>query len=282
MSNNMLSVFEWEGKVVRMVGTADAPEWVAADVCDVLGIRDASMAIAKFPDNSKGTTTVGTLGGTQKLLTVTEAGLYRLIFKSRKQEAERFQTLVCSEVLPCIRKHGCYPAPDVAIGENAIVTVNRQFMSELGAVLRESTFGMMEPLNKKVDNCLERMSAVEQVMHDFAPRKPLTEQTRRNHISIVYRYYSGKCPCCCKVLIVGENNNPLPRLQFDHWVRRTQNGLKDTWAVCGDCNSKFNDHDFKAENHVMFAAYQKHRRDLEKHMRGPCIPGLEDDDEATS
>ena len=38
----------------------------------------------------------------------TESGVYKLIFKSHKEEAERFQNWVTDEVLPSIRKHGLY------------------------------------------------------------------------------------------------------------------------------------------------------------------------------
>jgi prophage antirepressor-like protein len=39
---------------------------------------------------------------------VTEAGLYRLVMKSRKPEAEAFQEWVTGTVLPAIRKDGAY------------------------------------------------------------------------------------------------------------------------------------------------------------------------------
>ncbi|WP_176482387.1 phage antirepressor, partial [Clostridioides difficile] len=39
---------------------------------------------------------------------LTESGVYKLIFKSRKEEAERFQEWVTDEVLPSIRKTGAY------------------------------------------------------------------------------------------------------------------------------------------------------------------------------
>jgi len=39
---------------------------------------------------------------------LTESGVYKLIFKSRKPEAERFSNWVTDEVLPSIRKHGAY------------------------------------------------------------------------------------------------------------------------------------------------------------------------------
>lgn len=48
---------------------------------------------------------------------VTESGVYKLIFKSKKKEAEKFQDWVADEVLPTIRKHGAY------MTENTVDTI---------------------------------------------------------------------------------------------------------------------------------------------------------------
>ena len=103
-----LSVFVFQGHDVRFVGTPDKPEWVAKDVCDVLGISNSREALARLEDYQKGVITTDTLGGIQKLATVTEPGLYALIFTSRKETAKDFQRWVFSEVLPSIRKTGGY------------------------------------------------------------------------------------------------------------------------------------------------------------------------------
>ena len=42
------------------------------------------------------------------MTTVSEAGLYKLIMRSRKENAKPFQRWVTHEVLPTIRKHGAY------------------------------------------------------------------------------------------------------------------------------------------------------------------------------
>ena len=42
---------------------------------------------------------------------ISEAGLYRLVLKSKAKHAEIFQDWVCEEVLPSIRKSGIYTAP---------------------------------------------------------------------------------------------------------------------------------------------------------------------------
>lgn len=100
--------FEFEGQGVRFVGTSENPEWVAIDVCNVLDIENPSDALSGFDNDEKGVANVDTLGGKQEMLTVTEPGLYKLIFKSRKSVAKRFQKWVFSEVLPSIRKTGTY------------------------------------------------------------------------------------------------------------------------------------------------------------------------------
>jgi prophage antirepressor-like protein len=92
---------------VRMVGTPDRPEWVAADVCKVLGIANVSYALREFDDTEKGSI----VNNYTPLLTVTEAGLYRLVLVSRKPAALAFKRWLCHEVIPSLRKYGCYPPP---------------------------------------------------------------------------------------------------------------------------------------------------------------------------
>ena len=103
-----LIIFGFENQQVRFVGTPNQPEWVAQDVCAVLEIKNVSDTLAKFDEDEKGIASIYTLGGLQELLTVTEPGLYRLIFKSRKAVAKRFRRWLFHEVLPTIRRTGSY------------------------------------------------------------------------------------------------------------------------------------------------------------------------------
>lgn len=50
------------------------------------------------------------LGREQATTFIGEGNLYRLIIRSKKSEAEKFEAWVCDEVLPAIRKHGRYEA----------------------------------------------------------------------------------------------------------------------------------------------------------------------------
>lgn len=62
-----------------------------------------------------------------------EAGVYKLIFKSHKENAERFQDWVTDEVLPSIRKHGAYMTEDTI--EKALTSPD--FLIQLATKLKE-------------------------------------------------------------------------------------------------------------------------------------------------
>jgi len=106
--------FHFGNHEVRVeVDSHNDPWWVAKDVCDILGLDQINRVMARLKPAEKGDTRIMTPGGIQTMRTVNESGLYRLIFRSDKPEAERFQSWVFEEVLPQIRKTGTYAAPAV-------------------------------------------------------------------------------------------------------------------------------------------------------------------------
>lgn len=121
--------FDFLGQGVRVIERFGNTWFAARDAAAVLGITKSGSTFGKFPANEKGWYTISTLGGSQKLLFINEPGLYRLIFLSRKEEAERFKTWVFETVLPAIRKYGFYsltspnalPGPDEPRGGTYIV-----------------------------------------------------------------------------------------------------------------------------------------------------------------
>jgi len=107
--NYQITPFKYEDRAVRTVLIEETPWFIAKDVCDILGIQNYRDTLAKqIPENEKGVDTIYTPGGKQKLLTVNEPDLYRLVFQSRKPEAEKFKTWVFTEVLPSIRRTGMF------------------------------------------------------------------------------------------------------------------------------------------------------------------------------
>jgi len=112
--------FTFENHTIRTITKDDGEPWfVAADVCEVLGIKDASDAVERLDEDEKGKVSNGTLGGKQEMLAVNEFGLYNLIRGSRKPAAKRFNRWVNHEVLPSIRKTGRYEASQNSEGSNS-------------------------------------------------------------------------------------------------------------------------------------------------------------------
>lgn len=72
----MDNILIFEGNRVRFVGDWENPEWIAQDICDILGIINVSDALSDFDDDEKGIVSIYTPGGTQALLTLKEPGLY--------------------------------------------------------------------------------------------------------------------------------------------------------------------------------------------------------------
>ena len=85
------------------------PYFSLNDVCRVLDIKNPRDAKSRLNLDGVGSTDgVDSLGRRTDVTMISEANLYKLVFQSRKPEAERFADWVTSEVLPAIRKHGAY------------------------------------------------------------------------------------------------------------------------------------------------------------------------------
>jgi prophage antirepressor-like protein len=130
--------FSFENHTVRAVVIENDPWFVAKDVCDTLGLTNHRKAVGDLPENEKGVTTGYTPGGKQKMLTVNEPGLYRLVFQSRKSEAEKFKAWVFTEVLPSIRRTGMFLPEGINAMIRATVTDVVAAM-EREAVIRRGT-----------------------------------------------------------------------------------------------------------------------------------------------
>lgn len=105
--------FQFDTHSVRTIADDNGEPWfLASDVCAVLGYRNPSKTIGDHC-RAGGITKrdTPTSSGIQEMTFINEGNLYRLIVKSRKPEAERFEQLVMEEILPSIRKTGSYNAP---------------------------------------------------------------------------------------------------------------------------------------------------------------------------
>ncbi|WP_415713086.1 Bro-N domain-containing protein [Maridesulfovibrio sp.] len=101
--------FDFGDTVVRVHQGNDGNPWfVAKDVCIVLEIRNSRDATSSLDDDELVSVKATSGGQHREMSAVSESGLYSLIFKSRKPEAKKFRKWITSEVIPSLRKTGCY------------------------------------------------------------------------------------------------------------------------------------------------------------------------------
>jgi prophage antirepressor-like protein len=137
--NNQIQVFENQNfGQIRVVDKDGKPWFIAKDVAIVLGYVETAKAVR---EHCKGVSEIDTptKGGIQAVKIIPESDVYRLILRSKKPEAEKFQDWVCGEVIPAIRKTGKYsispesnePQPEtvslMVAGKKMEVTTNREF-----------------------------------------------------------------------------------------------------------------------------------------------------------
>lgn len=104
--NQLQKLFNYEGHQVRTLIRNDEPWFVAKDVCEVLEVDITQTR--RLSEKQKGLHSIQTLGGKQEMTVINEAGVYKLVFTSRKPEAEKFTDWIVEDVLPSIRKYGGY------------------------------------------------------------------------------------------------------------------------------------------------------------------------------
>ncbi|CCA61389.1 anti-repressor Ant [Diadromus pulchellus ascovirus 4a] len=141
--------FSFDDNSVKMVGTLDQPWFRAKDVLKVLGysddIKNIKTHIYKYvPDKYKRALLdiIGCRGSNQSLtyqegreIYINEPGLYRLIMRSNKPNAQPFQDYVQDVLLPNMRKQ----AMETILNRNTVLDTNlRLVVKELVAVRSEN------------------------------------------------------------------------------------------------------------------------------------------------
>ena len=107
---------------IRTVTVNNEPMFCLADVCKALEITDVTDVKNRLNKDGVGSTEViDSLGRKQNATFINESNLYKTIFQSRKESAERFTEWVTSEVLPSIRKNGGYIAGQETLSDDELM-----------------------------------------------------------------------------------------------------------------------------------------------------------------
>ena len=108
---------------IRTVTKDNEPMFCLADVCKALDISHVTDVKNRLKQDGVDTAEViDSLGRKQNATFINESNLYKVIFQSRKENAERFTDWVTSEVLPSIRKNGGYIAGQETLSDEELLS----------------------------------------------------------------------------------------------------------------------------------------------------------------
>ena len=161
MSNNLMNfeghnveIFEWNGQILFN------PKHVA-ECLDIADVNSSIRAfnekqVIKLKNSDMHNMQIRKLNNAgEKFLT--ESGVYKLIFKSHKEEAEKFQDWVTDEVLPSIRKHEVYMTDNML--EKTIA--DPDYMIGILTALKEEKM-LREKAQKEKDIAIEEKKEAEE------------------------------------------------------------------------------------------------------------------------
>lgn len=148
---------------IRVKNDNGQPWFCLNDVCRILEISNSRDCKSRLnQDGVVITDTIDSLGRTQQANFINESNLYKVIFQSRKPEAEKFTEWVTSEVLPSIRKHGMYAADELLDNPDLLIAAATKLKEERAARLAaENKIKVLEPKAGFYDDVAGSKDAIE-------------------------------------------------------------------------------------------------------------------------
>lgn len=173
---NELKIFENQEFGNLRVSEKEGQAYVClADVCKILEIGNTSQLKTRLNQSGVITNEVGVQTGTKKdgtpaiqkinMTFINESNLYKVIFQSRKPEAEKFTEWVTSEVLPSIRKTGGYIAGEENMTEDELVLKAMNVLQIKVENYRLQNQKLLEDNNKK-----------DQIIGELQPKADYTDR----------------------------------------------------------------------------------------------------------
>jgi prophage antirepressor-like protein len=109
-----LTVVRYNKNAVRAIMIEGELWFVLKDVCEILCIGNSRMVADRLDDDEKSNVSQADIRNcgfeipNRGLTIINESGLYKVILRSDKSEADQLMRFVTHEVLPQIRKTGLY------------------------------------------------------------------------------------------------------------------------------------------------------------------------------
>lgn len=227
---NELQIFNSEEFGEIRTVTIDGEPWFClADICRALELGNVSQVKTRL--NQDGVITnevIDSIGRKQVANFVNEPNMYRLIFQSRKESAERFTDWVTTEILPTIRKTGSYQMQNLSTEMKAILMHDEKLVKiDQRVTGLENTMTIDYGQQKVLGDCVNRvvidaLGGKGSEAYREISKKVFSECNRdlKNYFHVNVRnnipkkrfdeavdYISGWRPCTNTILLIKECNS---------------------------------------------------------------------------
>ena len=158
---NAIQTFNFHSKEVRTANDLKGDVYFClTDVADVLEISNANPSRFNLDEAGVHKMYISYPSGSKQVTFINEPNLYRVIFRSNKEQAKQFQDWVFNEVLPTIRKTGAYtsePPQPVQPVPLTFAEALRAYADEVEAHEQtKQTLAIAEPKAQYFDKLVER------------------------------------------------------------------------------------------------------------------------------
>lgn len=165
---NELRIFNFNHNDVRVIEKNNETWFCLRDVCNILDIKNATDVSKRLNQNGLTRYNLGSRSGETNF--INESNLYKVIFQSRKEEAEQFTEYVTGTILPTVRKHGAYMNEQTL--EQALT--NPDFLIKLATELKEE-----QQKRKELELRNSQLSVDNQIM---APKAEYFDELVERHL----------------------------------------------------------------------------------------------------
>ena len=182
--NSIDETFKFENKEIRVIGSYQEPWFVAKDICDILELSNITNALKNIPEKWMSLKLLRSSYNSQNMNIISEAAVYKLIMRSNKPIAQKFQEVVCEDILPNLRKKGEYKIQSI-IDRNKILEEEKLKIEEEKLRIDEENKRLEE--EKKLNEM-----RIKQLENKVLTKQKRTQYEDRNYIYIVQDEFHKK------------------------------------------------------------------------------------------
>lgn len=114
-NNNSVETFDFHGNEIRVVKKDGAPWFVLSDLAKVMEIKTTANIKSRLDQAGVDSVNISSGGQNRKMTIINKANMYRVIMRSDKAEAIKFQNWVTDVVLVAIDETGSYSTSEKLI-----------------------------------------------------------------------------------------------------------------------------------------------------------------------